>query len=81
MTSSFPSPTVQDEISRQFGNQDGVTFCGARKYSILNVDQYDFLLFNQASGLITFKSLDQAQIGEYTIDALVELEDDPSITQ
>ena len=33
----FTIDEVQDKASRQFGNQDGLTFCGARNYEVLGL--------------------------------------------
>ena len=41
-----PFANIADEKSRLNGNQDGVTFCGARTYSIVDSGQYDFLIYS-----------------------------------
>ena len=35
----FTLEEVQDEASRQFGNQDGLTFCGARNYEVVGLQE------------------------------------------
>ena len=31
---------VQDSVSRDFGNKDGISFCGARKYELIDADDH-----------------------------------------
>ena len=31
---------IQDTVSREFGNQDGVTFCGARNYELVDAESH-----------------------------------------
>lgn len=69
---------VQDSVSRLLGARDGVSFCGARKYELIDEELHSaYLSLN--GRIITGTSVDNSVIGEHRVQLKVSLFDQPDI--
>ena len=69
---------VQDSISKQFGNKDGVTFCGARQYDLIDSAQH-LGYFSLADRTVSLESASDNDIGTHDVQLKVSLVDLPAI--
>jgi hypothetical protein len=69
---------VQDSVSKQFGSMDGVSFCGARSYEIVDPEQAYMSLTDRS---ITVQSTSEDDIGAYQVQVKVSLADQPAISK
>ena len=53
---------MQDSVSKQFGNTDGVSFCGVRKYELLDSELHETYLTLQGTEIIGL-TVDNTAIG------------------
>ena len=70
---------VQDSESKASGDNSGLTFCGPRIYSIIDLPPY--IQFDPESREITLSTQDEADIGQFEIEFQVQLEDFPEVTK
>ena len=72
----------RDSASRNFGSQDGFTFCGQRKFEIATqpASLYDrFVKLREADLIIEYQSLDERDIGVHELEMKVLLLDYPEV--
>ena len=72
---------VQDLVSRTFGNQDGLTYCGPRVFELTTDPTLysPFLSFDTTTNLLNVQTDDDNDIGIHLIDAKVSLQHYPAI--
>ena len=59
-------PVVQDTVSQSYGSMDGETFCGERKYEVVE-ELPVFLEFDQVEKKLTLTPGSESESGEYTL--------------
>jgi hypothetical protein len=69
---------VEDSVSRESGNQDGLTFCGERAYRIVSTPPF-IAMGSDAKSLI-ISSTKESEIGQHQVQVEVSLVDQPTIT-
>jgi hypothetical protein len=69
---------VEDSVSRESGNQDGLTFCGERAYKIVSTPPF-IAMGSDAKSLI-ISSTKESEIGQHQVQVEVSLVDQPTIT-
>ena len=62
---------VQDSESKASGDNSGLTFCGPRIYSIIDLPPY--IQFDPETREITLTTEDKVDIGQFEVELLVEL--------
>lgn len=73
---------VPDSVSKQFGNSDGVSFCGERTFTIQQFFFYGgFLTVNENVDQMEFATETPSDSGQYTIEVTVELTETQSVTK
>ena len=73
---------VADIVSKTYGNQDGLTYCGPRIFELTTgpTSLYSsFLTLDQASNVLTVQTDDDNDIGVHHIDARVSLVNYPGV--
>ena len=73
---------VADIVSKTFGNQDGLTYCGPRIVELTTDPALysSFLSFDQVNNVLTVQTDHDADIGVYPIEAKVSLVNYPLVS-
>jgi len=72
-TQSFAE--VPDQVSQSLGAKDGLSFCKARLYAVVEPERHPYLVF--ANRTFTVQTDDDAAIGEHIVQVKVVLEEFP----
>jgi hypothetical protein len=65
---------VKDSTSKEVGNQDGVSNCGDRIYTITTPSQVtDLITYDSSTRIVNLSSDVDAPAGEYQVEVVVSL--------